>query len=203
MIASITASLSLSLLALMFFAWGVMWRVRQHTQPDCRRDMTLACADKPAELEAWFYAKVNIVTAPVKIGVGVVVPAMMLIVTFTPMDISLQGHALAILGLGWFHFAVSLPACAATILLFGAWACRNRRELPGGVFVVAALAGALSALAGPTLMYLLASSFGNIDSAFLLAILVIFIPAVAMLSVTVLPLVVAQKLLAREYPWSE
>lgn len=203
MIATAAGGLALSLLALLGFAWRVAERVREHIHPTRRRDLTLAGADRPEDLELWLKQNVWRVSSPLAMGLLIVALALFTAPFVMRLDVPPRGAVVGALVLAWFHFALSVQVCAAMVVLLAAKACKERRELSPAASIAATLLGALAPLIAPILIYA-GSRFlnGAVPTAwtFLLLLFGPFILQLAALTTTV-PL--AQSVFIRDYPWSE
>lgn len=213
---SLIVSLFLSLSSLAIFAWFTARSVRRHVHPDRRRDLTLANADRPQDLEAWL--KKNVLEPDRRFSYTIALGFPAIFVAGLSFPSGWANGAVLVLGVAWLHFAVSLPVCAATILAFGARACRMGRELQGQVFGIATIAGAASPFIAPVLIYV---CFEILDSA-LPAIFPlggggviresiisfawvagVAIPLLLQVAASFMALPRAGKAFVRAYPWSE
>lgn len=213
---SLIVSLFLSLSSLAIFAWFTARSVRRHVHPDRRRDLTLANADRPEDLEVWL--KKNVVEPDRRLTYTIVLGFPGLFLAGVSIPSGWANGALLVVGVAWFHFAVSLPVCAATILAFGARACRMGRELPGQVFGIATIAGAASPFIALFLIVVSygvltqipylnrpSSEFGTLHTMLLYIFEIGGIGIIFLLQIATLfkALPRAGKAFVRAYPWSE
>lgn len=138
-----------SVLGLLLTAHRVARGLGVAVHPDRRRDLTLAGCDKREDIAAWLSPLLWETRGPMLFFVGL---AGMTVTTagFAILE-NRQGTAGAAVVAAFAaaaHYAFSLPAANATLLVFASRACHDNRELSPWAFLAAGLFGAFSSLIG-------------------------------------------------------
>ena len=150
-----SSSLIFSFALLLAVAAVIERPLRHFVHPDVRRDLTLADAVRPQDISAWLLANLWRPTRLVAFGI-VFAPPLFCCVLFAFWEGADFGDLARWLVLAAIHLALSIPPCAATLLLLAKRACDRRRGLLGGAFIVAAAVGAVTPFIPWTALTLLA-----------------------------------------------